>query len=134
MDDAGRAADDGDPTGEPTTLARAYYRALDEHEYDRLASLLAPSFVHERPDRTIDGREQFVRFMREERPQTDTSHPIEKIYVPAAEASSDKGTGAAVEVLVRGRLLSADGTEITAFVDAFTVAEGLLQRLRTFTH
>ena len=133
MDDAGRAADDGDPTGEPTTLARAYYRALDEHEYDRLASLLAPSFVHERPDRTIEGRERFVRFMREERPQTDTTHPIDGVYVPAAEAGSDSETGAAVEVLVRGRLLAADGSEITTFVDAFTVAEGVLQRLRTFT-
>ena len=104
-------------------LVRAYYRALDEHDYDRLEDILAPSFVHERPDRTLDGRERFVRFMREERPMTETSHPIDALY--------RETTGK--EIVARGRLLDADGKEITAFVDVFFVSEGTIDRLRTFT-
>ncbi|ACV46878.1 MULTISPECIES: nuclear transport factor 2 family protein [Halomicrobium] len=101
--------------------ARAYYRALDEHDYDLLSDVLAPDFVHDRPDRTIEGRERFVRFMREERPQTDTSHPIATIY-----------TGAST-VAVEGRLLNSDGAEITQFVDVFAFEDGVIGRIRTHT-
>jgi ketosteroid isomerase-like protein len=107
----------------PSDLARTYYRALDDGDYATLADLLAPEFVHERPDRTLEGRERFVRFMREERPETDTTHPVDGIY-PAADDS---------EVAVRGRLLRADGTELVAFVDVFAVGEGRVQSLRTYT-
>ena len=107
---------DGDPANEnpdPAALARAYYDALDAGEYDRLASLLAPDFVKRRPDRTFEGRDRFVAFMRDERPNTDTTHVVERVY-PA-------GPG----VAVRGRLLDADGDELFAFVDVFSVdAEG----------
>ncbi len=118
---------------DPTALARAYYRALDEHDYDLLASLLAPAFVHERPDRTIEGRERFVRFMRDERPQTDTSHPIDGVYVSSG-ANGNDGTASSREVVVRGRLLAADEDVITAFVDVFTVDDGRLQALETYTN
>jgi ketosteroid isomerase-like protein len=111
----------------PTALARAYYRALDEGDYESLEGLLAPDFVHDRPDQTLEGRERFVRFMREERPLTDTSHPIDGVFV-----RSD-GDDAGSEVAVRGRLLRADGSEITAFVDVFAVADGRLESLRTYT-
>jgi len=57
-----------------TEVARPYYTAIDEDRYDDLTDLLATEFVHERPDRTLDGRETFVAFMREERPRTDTTH------------------------------------------------------------
>jgi ketosteroid isomerase-like protein len=110
-----------EPPTAPVERARAYYRAIDGDDYDLLGALLAESFVHERPDRTIEGRERFVRFMREERPQTDTSHPVEQVY-------RDGG-----EVAVRGRLLDADGERIVGFLDAFEFADGRIERIETYT-
>ncbi|MDG5777816.1 nuclear transport factor 2 family protein [Haloarculaceae archaeon H-GB2-1] len=102
--------------------ARAYYRALDDAAYGDLADLLAPTFVHDRPDRTLEGRERFVRFMREERPQSDTSHPIDEVY------RADSG------VAVRGRLLDAEGSRITSFVDVFVVGPSGIERITTYTN
>ena len=107
-------------TAERERLARAYYDALDAGEYDRLAGLLAPEFVQRRPDRTFEGRERFVAFMRDERPMTDTTHIVERVY-PA-------GPG----VAVRGRLLDADGDALFAFVDAFHIADGRITALETY--
>lgn len=101
--------------------ARRYYRSLDEHDYDRLAAVLTESFVHERPDRTLEGRERFVQFMREERPQTDTSHPLDAVYVD--------GDRLAIE----GRLLASDGSQIAGFVDVFAFADGRIDAVRTYT-
>lgn len=101
--------------------ARAYYRALDAHEYDVLADLLAPEFVHERPDRTLDGRDRFVAFMRDERPQKDTDHRIDTVYTA--------GDGS---VAVDGRLLDARDQCIVDFVDVFAFDDGRIARLRTF--
>lgn len=102
--------------------ARAYYEALDDGEYDRLAALLAEGFRHERPDRTIEGRDGFVRFMREERPQRDTSHLIERVF-----EREDA-------VAVQGRLLDAEGAVITRFVDVFSFERGEIRRIRTYTN
>jgi ketosteroid isomerase-like protein len=104
------------------SLARSYYRALDDHDYESLADLLAPGFVHHRPDRTIDGRDRFVRFMREERPMTDTSHPVDDVFT-----SGDA-------VAVRGRLLDGQGDRIVGFVDVFAVEDGAVTRIDTYTH
>ncbi|WP_123536795.1 nuclear transport factor 2 family protein [Halosimplex salinum] len=113
--------------------ARAYYRALDDHDYDALADLLADGFVHDRPDLTLDGCERFVAFMREERPQKDTTHRVEAVYrVHEDERGYERETGGAVAV--RGRLLDADGEQITAFVDVFTVGDPGLERIDTYTH
>lgn len=111
--DRGRSELDGD-------LVRAYYAAIDAGDYDRLRSLLAPGFVQRRPDRTFDGRDRFVAFMRDERPDTDTTHAVDRVY-PA-------GPG----VAVRGRLLDADGDEVFAFVDAFDADDGRLTALETY--
>ncbi|ELZ44734.1 hypothetical protein C463_07257 [Halorubrum californiense DSM 19288] len=115
---------DGDPSSgedpDPTALALAYYDALDAGEYDRLASLLAPDFIQRRPDRTFEGRDRFVAFMRDERPNTDTTHVVERVY-PAGHG-----------VAVRGRLLDADGVELFAFVDVFSVDAGRLTALETY--
>jgi len=108
------------PDDHPT---RAYYRALDAHDYERLAAILAPSFVHERPDRTIEGRDRFVQFMRDERPMTETSHPIDAVY---RHVDGE-------EIVVRGRLLDAEGEQITAFVDVVSFTDGTIERIRTFT-
>lgn len=102
-------------------LARTYYRALDDDEYDLLASLLAPAFVHDRPDTTIEGRDRFVQFMREERPMVDTSHPVDGVYTDGRE------------VAVRGRLLDPDDDLLVQFVDVFTVSDGRIERIQTFT-
>lgn len=104
-----------------TDLVREYYRAIDAGDYDDLTDILAPGFTHERPDRTIEGRTTFVGFVREDRPATDTTHIVDAIY---------EGPGG---VAVRGRLLGDNGTEWFEFVDAFSVADGVIARLRTFT-
>ncbi|WP_280587677.1 nuclear transport factor 2 family protein [Halorubrum sp. Boch-26] len=108
------------PTTDPAGLARAYYDALDAGDYERLRDLLDPEFVQRRPDRTFEGRDRFVAFMRDERPTTDTTHVVDAVY-PA-------GPG----VAVRGRLLDADGDELFAFVDVFDVADGRLAALETY--
>jgi ketosteroid isomerase-like protein len=102
-------------------LAREYYRAIDADDYDALTSVLAPAFVHVRPDRTIDGRDAFVRFMRDERPETDTSHSIDAIYTGADG------------VAVQGSVAHADGTHWFDFLDVFAVSDDSLTRLQTFT-
>ncbi|WP_340098368.1 nuclear transport factor 2 family protein [Salinibaculum salinum] len=107
----------------PQAVARTYYRALDEGDYDLLTELLTPEFVHERPDMTHEGRNQFVTFMREKRPMTDTSHPIDGVYQQV-----DGG-----EVIVRGRLLDSDGDTITRFIDVFSFEGEKIERIRTFT-
>ena len=114
--------------------ARAYYDAIDGDDYDQLASLLAPSFVHDRPDRTIEGRERFVRFMREERPQTDTTHSLSGVYRRQADSTAEP-TGSedgVAAVVARGRLLDAEGEYIFSFVDVFTFAEDDIERIETF--
>lgn len=110
-----------DPPSGRVEQARAYYRAIDGDDYALLSSLLTASFVHDRPDQTIEGRERFVRFMREERPQTDTTHPIDGVY--AGEE----------DVAVRGRLLAADGDPIAGFVDVFSFDDGRIGRIDTYT-
>lgn len=108
------------PTADPEGLARAYYDAIDAGDYERLRGLLDPDFVQRRSDRTFEGRDRFVAFMRDERPMTDTIHAVDAVY--------PNGPG----VAVRGRLLDADGDELFAFVDAFDVADGRLAGLETY--
>jgi ketosteroid isomerase-like protein len=105
-------------------LALEYYRAIDEGDYAALADALAGGFVHRRPDMTVEGREEFVAFMRSGRPETDTEHAVDAVY------ATDGGDRVAVE----GRLLRADGSEWFRFVDAFSVRDGNLQSLTTYTH
>jgi ketosteroid isomerase-like protein len=101
-------------------LARAYYDALDAGDYERLRGLLHSDFVQRRPDRTFEGRDRFVSFMRDERPMTDTTHAVDAVY--------PVGPG----VAVRGRLLDADGDEVFAFVDVFDAADDRLTALETY--
>ncbi|QIB75900.1 nuclear transport factor 2 family protein [Halogeometricum borinquense] len=95
-------------------LVESYYDAIDTGDYDRLASLLSPAFVHDRPDQTLSGRETFVSFMRDDRPETDTRHDVTATY------RQTEGDG----WVVRGRLLGADGDVRFTFVDVFTVGAG----------
>jgi len=100
-------------------LVQAYYDAIDDGDYDALRELLAPEFEHVRPDRTLSGREEFVSFMRDDRPQTDTAHVLDAVY---------EGRDG---VAARGRLLDADG-ELFAFVDVFELSGGAIQGLTTY--
>ncbi|NHN60329.1 MULTISPECIES: nuclear transport factor 2 family protein [Halorussus] len=122
---------------EATDLARAYYEAIDAGDYDRFADLLAPDVVHERPDRTIEGRETLVRFMRDDRPNKNTAHDVEAVYrgdrsaagdadgsANAGSAGDTDGVSDADEVAVRGRLRDAEGSPMFAFVDVFDVENG----------
>jgi ketosteroid isomerase-like protein len=113
--------------------ARAYYRALDEADYGGLADLLAEGFVHERPDRTVDGRDRFVEFMREERPQTDTDHRVEAVFAARGGAGSRDDGEAGGSIAVQGRLLAADGSVITGFVDVFSLDDAGIERIETYT-
>jgi len=122
-----------DPPTTPTAQARAYYRALDEGDYDLLAALLAAEFVHDRPDRTIEGRERFVRFMREERPQTDTTHPVDAVFAATDGGRASSGWGPDGAVAVRGRLLDADDDPIARFVDVFEFTAERIARIETYT-
>lgn len=101
--------------------ANAYYAALDGGDYGALADLLAPGFVHDRPDRTVEGRERFVRFMREERPRTDTTHAVDATVADGAR------------VVVEGRLL-ADGELLVGFVDVFSFEGDVVERVTTYTN
>ena len=103
----------------PSSLARRYYVAIDAGAYDDLRALLSSSFVHHRPDRTLEGRSTFVRFMRDERPRTDTAHTIDRMTK----------NGDAVAVVGR---LRADGEDLFDFVDGFETRDGELASLRTF--
>ncbi|WP_049921966.1 nuclear transport factor 2 family protein [Halopiger djelfimassiliensis] len=105
---------------DPAALVRQYYDALDEHEYDALESILATGFVQRRPDRTFEGRDAFVRFMRDERPNPETTHEL------AAVVDGDEA------VAVRGRVLDS-GTELFEFADFFTIEDGRIAGLETYS-
>ncbi len=118
------STDDTDSLGDGTdgpSLARAYYDTIDEGAYDDLRALLVDGFRHVRPDRTLEGSETFVRFMREDRPMTDTVHVLEALYV---------GDG---RVAVEGRLVRTDGGELFRFVDTFGFDGDRIERVRTYT-
>ncbi len=118
----------GESHGPAESIARSYYHAIDAGDYERLTSLLSPDFVHERPDMTLDGRDRFVAFMRDERPQTDTTHPIDGVYLAADD------DGPATEVVVRGRLLGADGERIVGFIDVHRIDGATIGHLTTYSH
>lgn len=106
---------------------RDYYDAIDAGDYDRLRTLLAPEFVQHRPDRTFDGRDRFVEFMRDERPRTDTEHLIDEVCV------GDPRDADGVTVFVRGRLRAVDGDELFGFVDVHCLAGRRIRSLTTYT-
>lgn len=127
---------------DPERTVRAYYDALDDGDYDRLRDLLAPEFVQVRPDRTFQGREAFVSFVRDERPEQDTTHELAAVYRADGDGADGRGGGegagddaapATTAVAARGSVVRADGSVLVRFVDAFTVADGTLTRLETYT-
>jgi len=106
-------------TGEK--LARRYYDCLDNGKYDRLTELLSPEFVQHRPDTEFTSREEFINFMRDQRPRTDTTHSIKQMYT----------TADGEELAVKGCLV-ADGETLTGFVDLFTLADRQVCCIETY--
>ncbi|WP_435155488.1 nuclear transport factor 2 family protein [Haladaptatus sp. DFWS20] len=102
-------------------VVRGYYDAIDAHDYETFEGLLAPDVVHDRPDRTIEGRETLVSFMRDDRPNKATTHEIASV--------SENGATTVVE----GRLLDSDGEELFAFEDEFSIVDGQITSIWTRT-
>lgn len=105
---------------EPAALVRRYYDALDHHDYDALEDVLASDFVQRRPDRTFEDRAAFVAFMREGRPNPDTTHDLESILVDGGR------------VAVRGRVRD-DESVLFEFADFFDLEDDRIVRLKTYT-
>lgn len=105
---------------ESAALVRRYYDALDSHDYETLESILAADFVQRRPDRTFEDRDAFVRFMRTERPNPDTTHELTAVV-------ADDGTVAA-----RGRVLDS-GTELFEYADFFAIEDERIAALETYS-
>ncbi|MGM0590664.1 MAG: nuclear transport factor 2 family protein [Halobacteriota archaeon] len=108
---------------------RAYYEAIDAHDYDALSEVLDEGFTQRRPDRTFEGRDEFVTFMREHRPHTETTHEIDAVYREPTEAGESTET----EVVVRGRLLDADRGLMFGFADVHRLVDGRVVELSTYT-
>lgn len=147
--DAGSDVDDAStnaPRDARVAAVRTYYRALDEGAYDDLRATLAPGFVQDRSDRTFDGRDAFVRFMRDDRPDATTTHELTGVYVPTDEDDASDGDGDRPgqdgdrpnaegdgDVLARGVVRRADGSAWFRFVDAFAFDDdGAISHLVTF--
>jgi ketosteroid isomerase-like protein len=122
-----------DASGDAEALARAYYRAIDGDGEVQLEDLLAPDFVQERSDTTFRSREAFVQFMREERPDPNTSHEVRACYRPTSEDHGGEADSETERVAVQGRVRRNDGTSWFEFVDVFTIAEGRIERLETYS-
>jgi ketosteroid isomerase-like protein len=118
---------------EPTTLVRQYYEAIDETEYETLASLLAPDFRQERPDRTFEGRDSFVDFMRDRRPETETIHEVRRVFESRDAVDSTGVDGGTASVAVEGTVYHDTGEVFFSFVDVFDVSEDAISHLRTYT-
>ena len=112
------------------TTVRRYYEAIDAGDYERFADLLAPAVVHDRPDRTIEGRETLVGFMRDDRPEKDTKH---EVLVVCRGRVAEENRGAS-RFVAEGRLLDADGDELFRFADAFALEDGKIAEIRTYTN
>jgi len=123
----------GSVMSEATALA--YYDAIDAGDYEALSDLLAPGAVHDRPDRTIEGRETLVAFMREGRPNRDTSHEVVSVLTAVEDDGGDQGRGDrdADAVAVEGRLFDAGGDPMFGFVDVFSFDDGRIAEIRTYT-
>ncbi len=119
-----------DANDEHVAAVRRYYESLDAHDYGTLSSVLDPGFIHYRPDRTFEGRERFVQFMRDERPMTDTTHELFGVFASADE----QPPSSTAQVAVRGQLLDSANDVVFGFVDVHEVtASGAIVATHTYT-
>lgn len=102
-------------------MVTAYYRSLDENDTDQLRTLLSPSFRQVRPDRTFEDRSAFLEFMASGRPRMDTTHDLQRVV-------SDGTT-----VVATGVVCSEEDETLLSFADVFTVEDGRIELLETYT-
>ncbi len=104
-------------------VVRQYYRTIDNDEYEILRETLAPAFVHTRPDQTLDGRATFVKFMRDQRPLTDTTHVLDTVIKDGETVAAE------------GRLLDPADEPLFGFVDVheLTSTGDRIKHIRTYT-
>ena len=108
-------------------VVRTYYRAIDAEDYDALEAVLHPEFQQIRPDRRFDGADAFVRFMREDRPRTDTVHEIHHVFRDVEPADGRR-------VAVEGTLRSESADPLFAFVDVMDLTpDDRIRALQTYT-
>ena len=105
-----------------------YYDTIDEEDFEGLTDLLDPDFVHCRPGGTLEGREEFVEFMRDERPMEETTHKVDGFYGTGPKIAN--GT----EAVARGRVVSdSDDETLFDFVDIFVFEDSAIKEIRTYT-
>ena len=110
-------------------VIQAYYRNLDAKEFETLESLLADEFTQHRPDRTFKNPDQFLEFMRDERPHTDTTHNISNYFSPIIPHSADN------TIAVRGTLCSENGERMLEFIDVVSFNSDMkIDRIETYTN
>lgn len=102
-------------------IVEEYYRVLDEDEYGRLQELLTEDFVHQRPDMTIDGRDEFLNFMANGRPEKTTTHEVNKLHSTNAT------------VVVEGTLYKSSGEKWFSFADVHEIVDSQINMIRTYT-
>lgn len=124
---------------EERSVVRQLYTHLDAGNYEELAGLLSPNFVHTRPDMVLEGRDDYLKFMEHERPETDTVHVIEGLYTTSfsenKRSESEYGRTHSEEgehVVVEGKLEINDQIAFR-FVDVVTLEEKTVTAIKTYT-
>lgn len=70
------------------STVRAYYRHVDNEEYEELFALFSESIVYERPGQgVIRGMDEFRHFYLEERPLTESTHTVEDVVIEEGTAA-----------------------------------------------
>jgi uncharacterized protein len=112
------------PTADPADL-RSYYEYVDDEAYDALFALFAEEVVYHRPGQEpIEGKGEFERFYRDERPIEAGTHEVDAIYADGDTA------------VARGRFTGVlEGEEVAfGFADVHRFdGEGLITERWTYT-
>jgi ketosteroid isomerase-like protein len=105
-----------------------YYDAIDEEDFEKLTDLIDPEVVHYRPGGTLEGREEFIEFMRDERPMEETTHKVDGFYGTGPKVA-DETESAAV-----GRVMNDEDEEtLFDFLDLFVFEGNAIKKIRTYT-
>lgn len=105
-----------------------YYDTIDEKRFDEIGDVLDSEVVHYRPGGTLEGREEFVEFMREERPTKETTHKVDGFYGTGPKVADGR------EVVAVGRVVSDENDEtLFDFLDLFVFEGDKINEIRTYT-
>jgi len=108
--------------------AHEYYEAIDGKRFDELGDMLDSEVVHYRPGGTLEGRQEFVEFMRDERPTKKTTHKVDGFYGTGPKVADGR------EAVATGRVVSdEDGETLFDFLDIFVFEGDKIKEIRTYT-